>query len=135
MSSIKKKIVDLVTKSSEGIPLDKYIEVCLFDKDGYYKTSQPIGKRGDFITAPEISQLFGEILGLYIYDLWRKHLGSFFNLVELGPGKGTLMADILRISNNFDLYMNKMNVNLIEINQELINLQKKNSCSKQFSYQ
>ena len=115
MSIIKKKLTDLLENTSDGIPLDKFIEICLFSKDGYYKTCQPIGEKADFTTAPEISQLFGEILGLYIYNLWNKHLDSHFNLIELGPGKGTLISDILRINKPFESFRDSVSVNLIEI--------------------
>ena len=98
MNIINKKLIDHINKKSGGIPLDKFIEICLFEKNGYYRTNQPIGQNSDFITAPEISQLFGEVLGLYIYDIWLKHFQCKFNLVELGPGKGTLIADIIRIN-------------------------------------
>lgn len=63
----------------------------------YYASQVPFGPSGDFITAPEFSQVFGECLGLWCLDLWMR-MGSpaAFRLVELGPGNGTLMADILR---------------------------------------
>jgi len=114
--------------SGGGVAYNKeqFIEICLFENNGYYRNNQPIGKSADFITAPEISQLFGEILGLYIYELWQKHLLCKFNLIELGPGKGTLLEDILRINNNFKIFLNSIDLNLIEINKELIKLQKKN---------
>ncbi|MFM2409812.1 MAG: hypothetical protein RL481_640 [Pseudomonadota bacterium] len=69
----------------------------------YYATRDPLGVDGDFITAPEISQMFGEMVGLWLTDLWMR-VGSpaDVNLVELGPGRGTLMADILRTIGNFD---------------------------------
>ena len=101
MNIIHKKLIDHINQNPEGISLDQFIEICLFEKNGYYRSNQPIGKNADFTTAPEISQLFGEILGLYIYDLWQKHLKCKFNLIELGPGKGTLLADILRINKKF----------------------------------
>ena len=68
---IKNKIIDEIQKEDRGISLEKFIDICLFDNEGYYKTSNPLGKSGDFITSPEISQLFGEILGLYIHSLWQ----------------------------------------------------------------
>lgn len=74
-----------------------YMETCLYHRDyGYYMTQNPFGKEGDFTTAPEITPLFGELLGCWVADTWDK-LGSpsTFNLVECGPGRGTLMADML----------------------------------------
>ena len=66
---MKNKIIDEIKKRNCGISLEKFIDICLFDNEGYYKISNPLGKSGDFITSPEISQLFGEILGLYIHSL------------------------------------------------------------------
>lgn len=75
-----------------------YMERCLFHPNlGYYTTREPFGTSGDFTTAPEISQMFGELLGLWAADSWMR-LGapSPFILAELGPGRGTMMADALR---------------------------------------
>src|SRR5271170_29875 len=65
---------------------------------GYYRTRDPLGAAGDFVTAPEISQVFGEIVGAWLAEIWRQ-AGSPdpVLLVELGPGRGTLAADIMRI--------------------------------------
>ena len=95
---IKNKIIDEIQKRKGGISLEKFINICLFDNEGYYKISNPLGKSGDFVTSPEISQLFGEILGLYIHSLWHDQYKEKFNLIELGPGNGTLLIDILRIT-------------------------------------
>ena len=105
MNIIHNKLIDHINQNPEGISLDQFIKICLFEKNGYYRSNQPIGKSADFTTAPEISQLFGEILGLYIYDLWYKHFQCKLNLVELGPGRGTLVADILRINKNFKPFL------------------------------
>ena len=126
MNLIKKKLINYINQNPEGIALDQFIEICLFKKNGYYKNKQPIGKSADFTTSPEISQLFGEVLGLYIYNFWYKHLQCKFNLIELGPGKGTLLNDIFRINKNFKSFLDSINLNLIEINKELIKIQKKN---------
>src|SRR5271165_6556143 len=64
---------------------------------GYYTTRDPFGRRGDFTTAPEISQVFGELIGLWCADLWdRMGRPDPLLLDELGPGRGTLLADALR---------------------------------------
>lgn len=65
---------------------------------GYYKTRDPMGRGGDFTTAPEISQMFGEMIGAWLTHVWQEQGGGKVNLVELGPGRGTMMADILRVS-------------------------------------
>jgi NADH dehydrogenase [ubiquinone] 1 alpha subcomplex assembly factor 7 len=81
-----------------AIPLPVFMMEALFDPvAGYYATKDPIGAGADFITAPEISQMFGELLGLWAAEAWAG-LGapSPVQLIELGPGKGTMMADMLR---------------------------------------
>ena len=83
---------------SGPISLARYMALCLSDPDfGYYTQGEPIGAAGDFVTAPEISQMFGELIGLWCAVTWRQ-LGAPtpVNLVELGPGRGTLMKDALR---------------------------------------
>lgn len=93
--------------------------------EGYYINNNPIGKNGDFITAPEISQLFGEMLGVYSADLWIK-MGkpANFNLVELGPGQATLMSDLLRATKHIEGFHQACNIHLIEKNKRLIKIQK-----------
>ena len=80
------------------MPVAEYMALCLFDREhGYYTTRDPFGARGDFITAPEVSQMFGELVGLWMSAVW-KQMGAPENvrLVELGPGRGTMMKDALR---------------------------------------
>jgi len=82
------------------MPIAEYMALCLTDPEhGYYSTRDPFGTRGDFITAPEVSQMFGEMLGLWSAITWQM-MGAPDQvlLVELGPGRGTLMADLLRAS-------------------------------------
>ncbi len=81
-----------------SISVAEYMDLCLAHPEfGYYMRKDPLGSKGDFITAPEISQIFGELLGAFLADVWLQ-LGSPSPciLLELGPGRGTLMADILR---------------------------------------
>src|SRR3978361_1019235 len=80
------------------MPVWRYMELCLpHPQYGYYVSRDPLGREGDFTTAPEISQMFGELLGLWTAEVWTS-MGRppQFALVELGPGRGTLMADALR---------------------------------------
>jgi NADH dehydrogenase [ubiquinone] 1 alpha subcomplex assembly factor 7 len=72
--------------------------LALMDPDyGYYAHQDPFGEEGDFITAPEVSQMFGELLGLWLVEAWRDQgSASAVHLIELGPGRGTMMADVLR---------------------------------------
>jgi len=93
-----------------------YMEACLADGHaGYYATRQPIGKEGDFVTAPEISQVFGELLGAWIVSVWQS-MGEPSSVVvaELGPGRGTLMADALRVFSCVPRLLESISVALIE---------------------
>jgi NADH dehydrogenase [ubiquinone] 1 alpha subcomplex assembly factor 7 len=85
-------------KERGAIPLSRYMMLCLTHPEhGYYMSRDPFGISGDFTTSPEISQMFGELLGLWAAAVWQS-MGApeTINLVELGPGRGTLMADALR---------------------------------------
>ncbi len=80
------------------MPVSQFFEMALYHPQyGYYTSQNPLGSAGDFITAPEISQVFGDMIGLWCIDVWQQ-MGApqKFHLVELGPGTGTLMADMLR---------------------------------------
>ncbi len=98
---------------------------CLADPaDGYYIKQDPFGRGGDFITAPEVSQLFGELIGGWLADAWRR-IGapSPVNLVEAGPGRGTLMADILRVASHQPGFRDAVQVHLVEISPVLRTVQ------------
>src|SRR5271155_333955 len=80
------------------MPIAEYMRLCLtHPRHGYYVKHDPIGAGGDFITAPEISQMFGELIGLWLATVWQQ-MGAPENvrIVELGPGRGTLMKDAMR---------------------------------------
>ncbi|MBJ3775156.1 class I SAM-dependent methyltransferase [Acuticoccus mangrovi] len=80
------------------ISVAEFMAACLTDPDGYYSRKEPFGDAGDFITAPEISQMFGELVGAFLLERWHADgRPTPFTLAELGPGRGTLMADILRV--------------------------------------
>jgi hypothetical protein len=88
---------------------------------GYYQSkNEKIGERGDFITAPEMSQLFGEILGVWVQLAWRA-MGCppKVSLVELGPGKGTLMHDILRVGRKYEDFSKAVSVHFVELSRDL----------------
>ena len=98
------------------ISVEAYMEACLADKDaGYYSSRQPIGVDGDFITAPEVSQVFGELLGLWAVAVWQS-MGSPnpITVVELGPGRGTLMADALRAWRKVPEFQRSAEIVLVE---------------------
>ena len=86
-----------------NLPLDKFIEFALYDKDtGYYMKKNPFGKEGDFITAPNITRLFSEMIAIWVVTFW-KSIGSpkKFNLFELGAGNGEMMKVIVETLKNF----------------------------------
>jgi NADH dehydrogenase [ubiquinone] 1 alpha subcomplex assembly factor 7 len=98
-----------------------FMTEALFDpRDGYYATKDPIGAGADFITAPEISQMFGELMGLWAAQSWMD-MGkpAAFQLVELGPGRGTMMADALRAARTVPGFMDAAHVVLIEASAAL----------------
>lgn len=93
---------------------------------GYYQNAaDKIGVRGDFVTAPEISQLFGEMIGIWCLSAWFA-LGEpkEIRLIELGPGKGTLMKDILRVAAKFPKFDNAVRVHLVELSETMRKLQR-----------
>jgi SAM-dependent MidA family methyltransferase len=93
---------------------------------GYYTTRDPFGAAGDFTTAPEISQMFGELIGLWAAVLWR-NLGcpAALRLVELGPGRGTLMADALRAAKSLPRFHAAIHVDLVETSPRLREIQRR----------
>jgi NADH dehydrogenase [ubiquinone] 1 alpha subcomplex assembly factor 7 len=98
------------------IGVDDFMAKALGDPEpGYYRNRDPLGAAGDFITAPEISQVFGEIIGLWLADQWQQLGGADpVQLVELGPGRGTLMADLLRAMAVLPAARAAMRVHLVE---------------------
>ncbi len=113
---------------AEGpLPIAHYMEACLGDPDhGYYTTRDPFGVSGDFITAPEISQIFGELIGVWCVMTWRA-MGEPdpVNLIELGPGRGTLMADALRAAKLAPEFLNAARLHLVEMSPVLREQQRK----------
>ena len=97
------------------MPLADYMAECLHDPEfGYYATRDPLGRQGDFITAPEVSQMFGELLGLWMAQVWMDQGSPRAVLAELGPGRGTLMADVLRATRGVPGFHDAMEVHLVE---------------------
>ena len=100
------------------------MQLALYDPEyGYYTTREPFGRGGDFVTAPEISQLFGEMIGLWIADFWLRSGSPKMRLVECGGGRGTLMQDILRTTKNLPNLHSQLQVTMVEISPRLIALQ------------
>jgi SAM-dependent MidA family methyltransferase len=108
--------------SAEGaISVQDFMHVCLYDAHhGYYRVREPLGRDGDFITSPEISQIFGELIGLWAVETWRA-MGApaQVSLIELGPGRGTLMADTLRASKVAPDFQKACSLHLVETSAPL----------------
>ena len=103
------------------MPVADYMRLCLTHPQyGYYLTRDPIGAAGDFITAPEISQMFGELIGLWMAAVWQQ-MGAPENVrvVELGPGRGILMSDALRAAAIVKDFRDAIVVHLVEISPKL----------------
>lgn len=103
------------------LSLADYMQAALWDPaHGYYATRDPLGARGDFVTAPEISQIFGELIGLWFAEAWRQ-IGAPAPVIlcELGPGRGTLMADFLRAATLVPEFRHALRLHLIEVSPSL----------------
>ena len=114
-------------KKKFNLPLDKFINLCLYNKKiGYYIKKNPFGKKGDFITAPNISRLFSEMIAIWVINFWQS-LGSpkKFNLVELGAGNGEMMKILIESFKNFPIFLNSCNFIIHEKSSSLIKIQKK----------
>ena len=115
-------------KNSKTLPVDKFLNNVLYDKKyGYYNSKIPFGKKGDFITSPKISSLYSEMIAIWMISTWEK-LGKpkNFNIVELGPGDGTLVKVLLSVFKKFPDFYNSKKLFLFEKSKFLIKLQKKN---------
>ena len=116
LSEIKKLI-----RSSGPMPVWRYMELCLMHpQHGYYVSRDPLGREGDFTTAPEVSQMFGELLGLWAASVWRA-IGQppLLRLIELGPGRGTMMADALRALRVLPPLYQSLTIHMVEVNPVL----------------
>lgn len=118
--------IDMQIKTNGPISIATYMGLCLTHPTrGYYKGEDPFGASGDFITAPEISQMFGELIGFHLVNLWQQ-MGEpkNFTLLEMGPGRGTLMADILRVACRAPGFRDGLRLRLFETNPNLMAEQK-----------
>ena len=115
-------------KKKKYLPVDIFFQNVLYDeKFGYYASKQPFGKKGDFITAPKISNLFSEIIAIWIISTWTSFgKPKIFNIIELGPGDGCLTKILLEVSKRFPEFNSAKRIYLYELSNFLINLQKKN---------
>jgi NADH dehydrogenase [ubiquinone] 1 alpha subcomplex assembly factor 7 len=113
-------------RAAGPMPVSQYMELCLtHPRYGYYATLDPFGAGGDFTTSPEISQMFGELIGLWSASVWTA-MGepSSINIVELGPGRGTMMADFIRAAKILPAFRQAINIHLVETSRTLRERQK-----------
>src|SRR5476649_3022689 len=118
--SLRARIAALI-EAQGPMSVAQFMTISLLDpKEGYYATRDPLGSGGDFITAPEVSQMFGEMIGLWMAATW-KQMGSPENLriIELGPGRGTMMKDALRAAKVMPDFLKAVVLHLVEISPAL----------------
>lgn len=116
------ELIDMQIRTTGPMSIATYMGLCLtHPRQGYYKGADPLGATGDFVTAPEISQMFGELVGFFFVNVWQQ-MGSpkAFTLLELGPGRGTLMADMLRVACRAEGFRDALDLRLFETNPSLI---------------
>ena len=109
------------------MPVADYMRLCLTHPEhGYYIKRDPLGGGGDFITAPEISQMFGELIGVWMATVWRQ-MGApeNFRIIELGPGRGTLLDDALRATKAVPGFRQAAVLHLVEISPALREVQER----------
>lgn len=124
MSALGDEIKAIIA-SSGPITVERYMELALSHPDyGYYMGRDPFGAAGDFTTAPEISQMYGELLGLWAAEVWSS-MGrpNPIRLIEFGPGRGTLMSDALRAARIVPDFRAALDVTLVETSPTLANIQ------------
>ena len=113
---------------SNSLPVDEFFLKVLYDKKyGYYASKKPFGAKGDYITAPKVSRLFCEVIAIWLISTW-KNFGEpkYFNIIELGPGDGTLAKNLIRTFKKFPKFNNSKHLYLYEISDFLKKRQKEN---------
>lgn len=128
------KILQQQIHEQGSLRLDHFINQALYHETyGYYRTTIPVGKQGDFVTAPEICSLFGELVGLFFLDYWyQSSCPTPVRLVELGPGTGTMMSDILASFRLRPAIFDNLTVHLVEVSESLQAIQRKTLASYPF---
>ncbi|RZC87510.1 hypothetical protein C5167_036051 [Papaver somniferum] len=124
-SELVKHLKGIIKFRGGPISVAEYMEEVLTNpKAGFYINRDVFGSGGDFITSPEVSQMFGEMVGIWAMSLWEQ-MGQpeKVNLIELGPGRGTLMVDLLRGSSKFEKFMKSLNIHMVECSPTLKKLQ------------
>jgi len=123
-------------KKNALVTLDKFIEEALYNKKhGYYMKKNPFGKSGDFITAPNISMLFSEMIAIWLISFWEKlDRPKQFNLIELGAGNGEMIKILVRTFNKFPIFKKSCKINILEKSKLLQRTQKANIKNKKIRW-
>tara|TARA_B100001996_G_C18657221_1_gene591662 strand:- start:728 stop:1792 length:1065 start_codon:yes stop_codon:yes gene_type:complete len=126
------KKVDKIFERSKSISLDLYLDKVLYGKNfGYYQKKNPFGIKGDYITAPNISNLFCEMIAIWLVSFWENlKKPKNINFVELGPGNGDFCLVLLKTLKNFPEVLNSINIFLYEKSEKLTKIQKSRIISK-----
>ena len=122
-------------KKNNLFTLDKFIEESLYNKKfGYYMKKNPFGENGDFITAPNISILFSEMIAIWVISFWEKlDCPKQFNLIELGAGNGEMMKVLVNTFHKFPQFKNSCKINILEKSKLLKKIQKINIKTKKLN--
>jgi SAM-dependent MidA family methyltransferase len=124
MTALRDRMLARIARTGPMSVADYMAECLLHPVHGYYATRDPLGSQGDFITAPEISQMFGELVGLWLAQVWLDQgAPARIVLAELGPGRGTLMADALRATRGVPGFHDALALHLVEASPTLRALQ------------
>ena len=118
----------MINKNNDLFTLDKFIEESLYNKKyGYYMRKNPFGENGDFITAPNISILFSEMIAIWVISFWKKlDCPKQFNLIELGAGNGEMMKILVSTFNKFPQFKHSCKINILEKSKLLQQIQRAN---------
>jgi len=120
MSALLDALIARIARSGPRSVAEFMADCLLHPEHGYYTTRDPLGAAGDFTTAPEISQMFGELVGLWLAQVWMDQgRPAPFVLAELGPGRGTLMADALRATQAVPGFHDAVRLHLVEVSPAL----------------
>jgi NADH dehydrogenase [ubiquinone] 1 alpha subcomplex assembly factor 7 len=115
------QLIEMQIQQTGPMSIATYMSLALsHPREGYYTGTDPLGAAGDFVTAPEISQMFGELIGFFVVNLWQQ-AGEprSFTLLELGPGRGTLMQDALRVAARAEGFLDACHLQLFDSNPAL----------------
>ncbi len=120
-------IIHQKIRENGAITVAEYMELALYHLEhGYYMSKNPFGAKGDFITAPDISQVFGELIGAWAADIWFQSGAEDLQIVEIGGGKGSLMSDFLRATANISSFHDALTITMVDSSPKLRSIQQKN---------